>query len=165
MALHASRLRAVAFVTVALLGGPLGCDGGSDATRISAGVPTDHRISIPTTQPYVRGTITAAQPGDSVRPAPPTTSPDGPVSCPPTCDGGVTLRFVLVEEVPGEQRGIKVRGTVLAGAKLYHRQGSDVRRIDFSDLRVGQRVEVWMEGPIAESYPEQGTIGTLVVLP
>lgn len=164
MSLHACRLCAVAFFTLALLGGPLGCDGGSDAARISAGVPTEH-ISIPTTEPYVRGTITAAQPGDSVRPAPSTTSPDGPVSCPPTCNGGVTLRFVLVEEVPGEQRGIKVRGTILAGAKLYQRQDGNMRRIDFSDLRVGQRVEVWMEGPIAESYPEQGTIGTLVVLP
>lgn len=37
--------------------------------------------------------------------------------------------------------------------------------IVFEDLAEGQRVDVWFEGAVAESYPVQARAGTLVVLP
>ena len=35
----------------------------------------------------------------------------------------------------------------------------------FADLANGQRVEVWFEGPVAESYPVQATAGEIRILP
>jgi hypothetical protein len=37
------------------------------------------------------------------------------------------------------------------------------RRIPPSDLEVGMRVRVWFEGPVAESYPVQGTASFIEV--
>jgi beta-N-acetylhexosaminidase len=34
----------------------------------------------------------------------------------------------------------------------------------FSALRAGTRVEVWFEGPVAESYPVQATAGTVLIV-
>lgn len=34
----------------------------------------------------------------------------------------------------------------------------------FDDLVVGLRVEAWADGPLAESYPEQGTAKKIIIL-
>ena len=34
----------------------------------------------------------------------------------------------------------------------------------FQELHVGQRVEAWFQGPVAQSYPVQATAGRIVVL-
>ncbi len=40
-----------------------------------------------------------------------------------------------------------------------------IEPIDFGDLAVGQTVDVWFEGPVAESYPVQASAGTLLLRP
>ena len=43
------------------------------------------------------------------------------------------------------------------------RQGEGVMGI--TDLRVGQKVKVWFDGPVMESYPSQATAGVIVIEP
>lgn len=72
---------------------------------------------------------------------------------------------VLVEEQPGTASGgqkivFRVRGTT----DLLRRVGGADQRINFNELRVGQLVEGWAAGPIAESYPSQADAATILVI-
>ena len=146
-----------------LLAVSLGC--GSHAPNAQPTSPElrDGKLTPPRMPAYITGVITAVQAGDSIRRAPSTSSPDGSVSCPPNCASGTPLRYVLVEEQPGQQSGNKVRATVLVGARLYVDMGDRAREASFDELRPGQQVQTWMDGPVAESYPEQGTAATIVI--
>jgi Protein of unknown function (DUF3221) len=124
----------------------------------------DNVLQLPSSQPEMRGIIAAVQPGDSVRPGGTTSTPDSAVSCPPSCGEGVSLRNVLIDELPGQQGYLKVRATALAGATILERVDGEMRALGFSDLRAGMEVEVWFDGPVAESYPGQGTLKALVVV-
>lgn len=79
-------------------------------------------VSLPDSEPYIRGAITR-----------------------------IEGQRVLVEEVPGEQRGNKCWFAVSDQTRLA--RGSD--RIRFTDLATGQQVRAWNRGPILESYPCQ----------
>jgi len=63
---------------------------------------------------------------------------------------------MLVEAPPGAQYpvGDKASVTVATSTKVIDEAGASV---DAASLTAGTRVDVWFDGPVAESYPVQGT--------
>ncbi len=79
---------------------------------------------------------------------------------------GERVGAVLVEENPDEEAvSQKDSVTVTKATRLFERQGGDLARIRFDDLKAGQRARAWYTGPVAESYPRQATASLIVVYP
>ena len=99
--------------------------------------------SIPARTPDITGTITNVQPAA----------------------GASTRNVVLVEENPGDLQsgGAKASITVSAATRVLESGGGELRTIAFAGLRTGLRAKAWFDGPVAESYPVQGTAGVIVV--
>ncbi len=157
------RLLALA-VAVALIA----CGGGAPAApEDGAGGDAQLRAAgVPSSAPGIRGTITRIVYGDSVVAAAGRgANPDASVSCPPTCGpSGSPLRRILVEEVPGmESGGDKSMLAMPASARVLRRAEGGLVAAGFTELRVGQQVSAWFDGPVAESYPSQAR-GLVVVI-
>jgi len=72
---------------------------------------------------------------------------------------------VLVEEVPSDEWGSdKGAFTVTEETAILRQQGDELVPGTFDDLQAGQHVAATYAGPVAESYPTQGTAGSIVVL-
>ena len=122
--------------------------------------------NLPSEPAAIRGTITLVQPGDSLQSSSSSGDPNGSISCPPTCGStGSPMRGVLIEEVPAGHGDNKSYVRLPRTALLLRRTTTGLERVGFSDLRVGQKVDAWFTGPVAESYPTQATGRTLVVVP
>lgn len=93
-----------------------------------------HDGAVPADAPYLTGTITAA---------------------------GGTPMTIRVEEIPGGLDSGGAKAAARIGPRTRILRGD--RPVPASELRVGQRVSVWFEGPVAESYPVQGEAGTVSV--
>jgi len=139
---------------------------GNDATNGIEPNPLDAlTANLPSELPAISGTITLVQPGDSVQ-RNSGGDPNGSISCPPSCGStGSPMRGVLIEEVPGGQGDEKSHVRLPRSALLFRRTASGLERVGFSDLHVGQKVDAWFAGPVAESYPTQATGRALVVVP
>ncbi len=72
---------------------------------------------------------------------------------------------VLVEEDPADESG-SPKGAFTVTGKTDILWQQDVGQVPaaFEDLRVGKLVEAEYAGPVAESYPSQGTAGSIVIL-
>lgn len=73
----------------------------------------------------------------------------------------VTPASIRVEEEPGETSGsakADIRLTVTT--KVFRLDGSVT---DATEFRTGQKVKVWFNGPVAESYPVQANAGVIVI--
>ncbi len=163
-----TRARRGARLLVVLAAGVLAACGGSAATPPEDGAPRRSSLGaddLPASAPAIRGTVTQIVAGDSVASTVHTQDPSTPVSCPPSCGAtGPRLRSVLVEEIPGGG-GDKSVITMLASARVLRRTPSGVEPAGFADLRVGQQVAAWFDGPVAESYPSQARGGVVVIDP
>jgi hypothetical protein len=72
---------------------------------------------------------------------------------------------VLVEENPADESGsAKGYFTVTGETSTLRRSGDLQVPTSFDGLRVGQPVIATYTGPVAESYPTQGTAGSIVIL-
>jgi hypothetical protein len=95
--------------------------------------------------------------------------PDGAVSSddPPVCtDPDSTVKgTVLLEEDPGAQQGDKISLTVDGDTVLLRRTSSGYEPITFADLDESVAGEAWVEGAVADSYPQQGGATALVIDP
>jgi hypothetical protein len=58
-----------------------------------------------------------------------------------------------------------VSSAVIQDTRLWMQDGESRRPIAFDSLVVGQSVQVAFRGPLAESYPMQGTADEIVVTP
>ncbi len=68
-----------------------------------------------------------------------------------------------VEANPSEESGSpKAVVRMRPETSVAYRSGEPSRT---RDLTVGHYVSVWFEGPVMESYPVQGTAGTIVIEP
>jgi len=86
------------------------------------------------------------------------------------CDGAprgasVSVASILVEERPADAAGsakasVRVTGTTSLWKTVDGRQEAAL----VGDLREGARVQVWFDGPVAMSYPVQGTAKAIVIL-
>lgn len=72
---------------------------------------------------------------------------------------------VLVEEDPADESGSpKGAFTVTGETDILRQQDGEQIPATFGDLRAGQLVEAGYSGPVAESYPSQGTASSIVIL-
>lgn len=103
--------------------------------------------------------------GGCAEPAPPSGEPSirGPItSITPGSDG---LGFILVEETsPQGLEYDKASLRITKDTKLLKRVGGDYVEFTFDDISTGMLVEVWITGPVAESYPIQAAADTVVDL-
>ncbi len=66
--------------------------------------------------------------------------------------------MIMVEEKPEESSGsAKAAVTITSETKIESLSGRT------PELRKGQRVSVWFNGPVAESYPMRGTARRVVI--
>lgn len=145
------------------------CSGDDD---VDSG-PTDTATgSIPDAVPTFTGEITNVAVFEPVTEDcidPETLDPDSSVSDddPPICSDPATSPAgrILVEAVPGEQAGDKISLRIDPDTPLLRDTETGAVTIDFDDLAEGDDVDVWVSGPVAESYPLQGTADVVVVRP
>jgi len=72
---------------------------------------------------------------------------------------------VLVEEDPADEwSSAKGAFTVTEETEILRRQGDELLPATFEELWVGQQVIATYVGPVAESYPSQGTAGSIIIL-
>lgn len=99
------------------------------------------KLAPPKGGPSIRGVITTITPGEG------------------------NLGSILVEE--SSPQGLSFDKASLAitkDTKLLRGVADAYERIAFANLRKGALVEVWITGPVRESYPVQADADTLVVL-
>jgi hypothetical protein len=94
-------------------------------------------------------------------------APNGPPSIRGTITSLTRLAgqgVILVEERPQDQAGsAKASVTVNAATRIYRGRVGASTKGSFGDLRTGQRVEVWFNGPVLTSYPVQATASVIVI--
>jgi beta-N-acetylhexosaminidase len=52
---------------------------------------------------------------------------------------------------------------VTKATKIYRQIGRELKEASFDDLKGGVKVEIWFQGPVAESFPVQATAGKIVI--
>src|ERR1700682_6410482 len=94
-------------------------------------------------------------------------APNGPPSIRGTITSLAPLAgqgVILVEERPQDQAGSnKASGTVKPATRIYRGRVGASTKGSFGDLRNGQIVEVWFDGPVLTSYPVQATASVIVI--
>ena len=100
-------------------------------------------------------------------------NPTEPMDTEPFIVGTVTdieQHRVLVEEnvsvnEPLENGGNKIYFSVNDATKLY-RQSYDgsLKKIAFTELKMGDKVKGWVKGAVADSYPQQGLAGQIILI-
>lgn len=71
--------------------------------------------------------------------------------------------IVLVEAVPSDAAGSpKAVVTVDSSTRIFRANASETRQMD--DLIVGATVSVWLDRPVAASYPVQARAKTLIIM-
>jgi len=71
---------------------------------------------------------------------------------------------VLVEQHPGATIGDKIVFSLNNATRIVARVGDDLEPKNVGDLAVGQRVEVWAAGTVAESFPGQAGAETILIV-
>ena len=117
------------------------------------------------------GGATAAQPASpSPSASPPTASPSAPPSAPGDISGVVrdvklsTMGppvLLVVADSPTAGQVDRAWVTVTPATAVWTATG---RRGGAGDLRQGETVAVWFDGPVAESYPVQAKAGAIQIL-
>jgi uncharacterized protein DUF3221 len=155
---------------------------GCGSTEGGAAPPSTDRTAkkdepLPDSRPDISGTITDVQTiyyANSQSQAKQGDDPDRPVSSGERRGDysedksseilpGDMLGTVLIEGSNEGSGSLEDRVTVTIDTKLLKREGEGLRAIGFEGLKVGQRVEAWYEGPVAESYPRQATASVIVI--
>jgi uncharacterized protein DUF3221 len=122
-------------LALAILGASAGCSTSKQEEQVPKG---DHDTSaptssVPTSAPYIVGTVTAAD-GERIR----------------------------VEENPADESGsAKASIRIVPGETTIVRRSGE--RVKAEDIRAGDRVAVWVRGPVMESYPVQAR-GEVIVI-
>jgi hypothetical protein len=72
---------------------------------------------------------------------------------------------MLVEEKPGTQEGDKFLASIGIGTPVA-RKGADgsITAASWTDLAKDQQVQVWVDGPVLESYPAQGGASFVLIV-
>ncbi|HVL97756.1 MAG TPA: hypothetical protein VM324_00490 [Egibacteraceae bacterium] len=137
----------------------------ADAPDVGAGAAPPERPA------DIAGTVTAVtpapRPAEGCLPADPEADPAGTVSSddPPVCPAPDSdqLGTALVEAEPDTDTGDKAVVFIGTSTALLRAAADGLEPITFDDLREGLAVEVWFDGPVAESYPVQAGGAALIV--
>jgi hypothetical protein len=102
------------------------------------------------------GALLAACGGDDEQAAPPDRPVDsaGPVSA-------VTATSLRIDDAAGVVGALA--GRVDGDTVVLRRDGDDHVAASIDDVQVGDRVDVWVDGPVAESHPAQAHAAVVVV--
>lgn len=104
------------------------------------------KVALPTREPEVRGVVTAVTPADAGE------------------TGSERLGTLRVEANPADSSGsAKWVLTITGNTIVLMRPGEMTEPASFQRLVIGQRVDAWVTGPVAESYPMQATASHLLV--
>jgi hypothetical protein len=77
----------------------------------------------------------------------------------------ITRGSMLIEEDPSQTSGSdKASVSVGSSTQFFARSGGALSNAALADVRIGQRVEAWFDGPVAESYPVQAKARTIVIV-
>jgi hypothetical protein len=90
------------------------------------------------------------------------TAPDVVTTEIPSIRGRITQRTperILIEEEPLDSAGSAKASVRLTRSTLVVRGSGEA--VDPDELRTGQQVSAWFEGPVMESYPVQATAGAV----
>jgi LPXTG-motif cell wall-anchored protein len=142
---------------------------------LTAAVPALAQTEPPTPQEEPKDPVpeTEPQPEPTTDAAPKTEpQPEPKTEARPGSDGvirgsitSISGAVVPVEEDPADESGSpKGTFTVTGETDILQQQNGERAPAAFDDLRVGQLVEAEYAGPVAESYPSQGTAGSIVIL-
>lgn len=85
----------------------------------------------------------------------------GPVE---SIDHRATASGVLVRAAPGSREMCGIAATVDNGTQYFRRAAGELRPAALADLTVGDTVEVYVDGPVAESCPVQGRASAIVIV-
>ena len=148
--------------TVAL---PTACGGGVVGAAPPGG-PPDLTGTLTSVTPFVPRTQDCVEVGQRP-PDAAVSSHDGPFCADPDSD---VVGSILVEEQPDRPmvglrppQGDKAAVTVDTGSQILRHAGQGYVEAAFDAFEVGQMVEVWFSGPVAESYPVQAGAKAVVI--
>lgn len=94
-------------------------------------------------------------------------SSTAPPSGKPYMEGAITKidkDRILVEEMPDKQEGNKCWMTVSDRTRVLQQVGGEVKSAGPGQLAARQIVQVWVSGPVLESYPCQGGADAILIL-
>ncbi len=74
--------------------------------------------------------------------------------------GSVRIEGMIDEDTTYDKAVVRVEGDTL----LFRQVGNAMMEVTFADLTVGQTVEAWFTGPVAESYPVQVKASQIVIV-
>jgi hypothetical protein len=101
--------------------------------------------------------------GEEVRADRPAAEP-GPPDRPPDTTGPVTMvtdHAVRIDQGTGPLTAVQAR--VDDATRVLRRHGDDYEALALDAVHVGDRVELWVDGPVAESFPVQAHAEAIVV--
>jgi len=103
--------------------------------------------------------------GDAA-PAPITGDPDirGAITSISAGDGDVIGSVRIVGAIAQDTAYDRAVVRVESDTRILRGAGNATMEVTFGDLTVGQTVEAWFTGPVAESYPVQAKASQIVIL-
>ena len=101
--------------------------------------------SVPSTNPAIRGSITNRQPLTGAK-------------------NGILGSILIEGQLESDTAFDKAAVTITAQTRIFEQMGQERRPTTFEALQVGQQVEAWFDGPVAESYPVQARANDVVIL-
>jgi len=100
-------------------------------------------------------------------------NPTEPIDTDPFVIGTITeieQHRILVEEnvsvnEPLENGGVKIYFSVNDETKLFEQlSDGSLKKIAFTELKMGDKVKGWVKGAVADSYPQQGLAGQIILI-
>ena len=74
--------------------------------------------------------------------------------------GSVRIEGAIDQDTAYDKAVVRVEGDT----RIFRQAGDAMMEVTFSDLTVGQTVEAWFTGPVAESYPVQVKASQIVIV-
>lgn len=74
--------------------------------------------------------------------------------------GSVRIEGAIAQDTEYDKAVVRVEDDT----KIYRRSGEQLTEATFAGLAVGQTVEAWFTGPVAESYPVQAKASQIVIV-
>lgn len=80
-------------------------------------------------------------------------------------DGVANVRGTIrVEQNPAEETSPKDQVKITDATRVLIQHGTDMQTTAFTDLKAGQQVKAWYDGPVAESFPRQATASVILII-
>ncbi len=74
--------------------------------------------------------------------------------------GSVRIVGAIAQDTAYDRAAVRVE----SDTRILRQAGNATMEVTFADLKVGQTVEAWFTGPVAESYPVQAKASQIVIL-